>query len=191
MTRTHKLFSMQFALIASVLFTLPAQAEPHHEAINVFRAADESGELFQTAQAYAVFPMIGKGGVGGACGKGRDCGYGKVIGDTAMSRLSIGFHFVLGTILHGQVMFQTLGVPHLALGRKNPELTSCVRSWALPESGICVEPSVTPTATAAVRKVLIDSHDVRQARREALSVHAQTNCHRMFEAFGLFEPIPI
>jgi lipid-binding SYLF domain-containing protein len=105
MTRTHKLFSMLLALIASLLFTLPAHAEPYQETINIFKKAGESGKFFGTAYGYAVFPTIGKGGigVGGAYGKGRVYEQGKVIGETSMSQLSIGFQ--LGGQGFSQIIF--------------------------------------------------------------------------------------
>jgi lipid-binding SYLF domain-containing protein len=105
MTRTSQLFSLMFALIASLLFAMPAQAEPYQETINIFKKAGESGKFFGTAYGYAVFPTIGKGGVGvgGAYGKGQVYEQGKVIGETSMSQLSIGFQ--LGGQGFSQIIF--------------------------------------------------------------------------------------
>jgi len=105
MIRTHKLLSMLFALIASLLFALPAQAEPYQETISIFKKSGQSGKFFQTAYGYAVFPTIGKAGigVGGAFGKGRVYQQGKVIGETSMSQLSIGFQ--LGGEGFSQIIF--------------------------------------------------------------------------------------
>ena len=51
----------------------PAWADEYSDTINVFRKAGESGRMLNTAYGYAVFPSIGKGGIGigGAYGKGR------------------------------------------------------------------------------------------------------------------------
>lgn len=105
MTRTHLLFSMMLALIASLLFAAPAQAESYPETISIFKKAGESAKFFETAYGYAVFPTIGKGGigVGGAYGKGRVYEQGKVIGETSMSQVSIGFQ--LGGQGFSQIIF--------------------------------------------------------------------------------------
>ena len=49
----------------------PAAADAYSDAIQVFRQAGQSGEFFGKSYGYAVFPTIGKGGIGigGARGK--------------------------------------------------------------------------------------------------------------------------
>ena len=80
------------ALSSMVLIATPAWADEYQDTINVFRKAGESGTFFNNAYGYAVFPTIGKGGVGvgGAYGKGRVYEKGKVIGDTSMTQLTVG-----------------------------------------------------------------------------------------------------
>ncbi len=65
----------------------------------------ESGSFFSTAYGYAVFPTIGKGGVGvgGAFGKGRVYEKGKYVGDTSMSQVTVGFQ--LGGQAYSQIIF--------------------------------------------------------------------------------------
>jgi len=60
---------------------------------NLFRKAGQSATFFKHSYGYAVFPTIGKGGVGigGAYGKGCVFAKGKHVGDTSMAQLSIGF----------------------------------------------------------------------------------------------------
>ena len=60
---------------------------------NLFRKAGESASFFKNSYGYAVFPTIGKGGVGvgGAYGKGCVYAKGKHVGDTSMAQVSIGF----------------------------------------------------------------------------------------------------
>ena len=55
--------------------------------------AGESGDIFKKSYGYAVFPTIGKAGlgVGGAYGEGRVYEKGKYVGDSKMTQLSIGF----------------------------------------------------------------------------------------------------
>jgi lipid-binding SYLF domain-containing protein len=77
-----------FALSASVAF-----ADEYSDTIDLFRNAGASQAFLNNSYAYAVFPTIGKGGlgVGGAHGNGRVYEKGNYIGDTSMTQLSIGF----------------------------------------------------------------------------------------------------
>jgi lipid-binding SYLF domain-containing protein len=70
-----------------------AHADSYSDTIGLFKNARESASFFQKCYGYAVFPTIGKGGlgVGGALGKGRVYARGKLIGDVTMSQLSVGF----------------------------------------------------------------------------------------------------
>ncbi len=69
------------------------RADEYASTIEVFRKAIESADFFENAYAYAVFPTIGKGGlgVGGARGKGRVYVGGEHVGDTTMTKLTVGF----------------------------------------------------------------------------------------------------
>ena len=73
--------------------------------INVFKQAGESGTFFDNSYGYAVFPTIGKGGIGigGAHGKGRVYAEGKHVGDTAMTQLTVGFQ--LGGEAFSEIIF--------------------------------------------------------------------------------------
>jgi lipid-binding SYLF domain-containing protein len=82
-----------FAIATMSLAATPAFADEYSDTITLFKNAGQSGAYFNTAYGYAVFPTIGKGGVGvgGAFGKGRVYRGGKAVGETSMSQLSIGF----------------------------------------------------------------------------------------------------
>jgi lipid-binding SYLF domain-containing protein len=85
----------------------PAFADEYQDTINVFKNAVESGPMVGKAYGYAVFPTIGKAGVGvgGAHGKGRVYAQGKYIGDTSMTQVSVGWQ--LGAEAFSQiVLFQ-------------------------------------------------------------------------------------
>lgn len=77
----------------------------YSETIKIFKNAGESAVFFNNSYGYAVFPTIGKGGigVGGAYGSGRVYADGKYVGDTSMSQLSIGFQF--GGQAYSQIIF--------------------------------------------------------------------------------------
>jgi len=80
-------------------------ADEYDDTIKVFKNAGQSGQFFQKSYGYAVFPTIGKGGVGigGAHGKGRVYTGGKYVGDTSMTQITAGFQ--LGGQAFSQMIF--------------------------------------------------------------------------------------
>jgi lipid-binding SYLF domain-containing protein len=71
----------------------PALADSYGDTVALFKNAGASASFFDASYGYAVFPTIGKAGIGigGAHGKGRVYQQGKYVGDTSMTQLSIGF----------------------------------------------------------------------------------------------------
>ena len=69
MIRAFKATSVLLLLGLAATF---AQADEYASTIQMFRDAGESAQYFDTSVGYAVFPTIGKGGIGigGAYGKG-------------------------------------------------------------------------------------------------------------------------
>ncbi len=82
-----------------------AHADSYDDTITVFRQAGQSGVFFDSAYGYAVFPTIGKGGlgVGAARGSGRVFVGEEHVGDTTMTQLSIGFQ--AGGQAYSQIIF--------------------------------------------------------------------------------------
>lgn len=80
-------------------------ADNYESTIQVFREAGQSGRYFGDAYGYAVFPTIGKGGlgIGAARGKGRVYVDGQPVGETTMTQLSIGFQ--AGGQAYSQIIF--------------------------------------------------------------------------------------
>ncbi len=70
-----------------------AGGRAYAEAIGLFKNAGQSAHYFKDSYGYAVFPTIGKGGlgVGAAHGRGRVYVHGALIGETTMNQLSVGF----------------------------------------------------------------------------------------------------
>jgi lipid-binding SYLF domain-containing protein len=99
-----RLFSI-LAMLAIALASTTARADDYEDTIAVFKKAVESSAFFNNAYGYAVFPTIGKAGVGlgGAFGKGRVYEKGKYIGDTSMTQVSIGWQ--LGGEGFSQIIF--------------------------------------------------------------------------------------
>jgi lipid-binding SYLF domain-containing protein len=82
-----------------------ARADDYADTIEVFRKAGESAAFFDSSYGYAVFPTIGKGGVGigGAYGKGRVYAQGNYVGDTSMAQVTVGFQ--LGGQAYSMIIF--------------------------------------------------------------------------------------
>ena len=72
-----------------------AQADSYSHTIEVFRKSPGVQPFFENAYGYAVFPTVGKGGIGigGAYGKGRVYRGGVVTGTTSLTKATIGFQF--------------------------------------------------------------------------------------------------
>jgi lipid-binding SYLF domain-containing protein len=92
------------AILLIALMTGSAWADNYSDTIEVFRRAIPS-EFFEKSYGYAVFPTIGKGGmgIGGAHGKGRVYAKGVHVGDTRMSQVTVGFQ--LGGQAFSQIIF--------------------------------------------------------------------------------------
>ena len=77
----------------------------YQETMTVFKNAGESGKFFNNSYGYAVFPTIGKGGIGigGAYGKGQVYENNNYVGNTEMAQLTIGFQ--LGGQAYSQIIF--------------------------------------------------------------------------------------
>jgi len=70
-----------------------AYADNYHDTIGLFEHAGQSAGYFEKSYAYAVFPTVAKGGfvVGAAHGDGHVYSHHKLIGDTGVTQVSVGF----------------------------------------------------------------------------------------------------
>lgn len=96
------------AALIFLLFSLTSQmarADEYDEAITTFRNAGESGTYFDKSIGYAIFPTIGKAGIGigGAHGNGKVYKNGVVIGTTDMTQITVGLQ--LGGEAFSQIIF--------------------------------------------------------------------------------------
>ncbi len=80
-------------LMAVMSFAGAAHADDFSDTIGEFKKAPTVQPYFASAYGYAVFPTIGKGGlgIGGAFGKGQVYRGGKVTGKVSLSKVTIGF----------------------------------------------------------------------------------------------------
>jgi lipid-binding SYLF domain-containing protein len=84
----------------------PAENYKTKEAIANFKNADPSMKVFfDKAYGYAIFPTVGKGGIGigGAYGKGEVYAHGKMIGTTSLTQVTIGLQ--LGGQAYSEIIF--------------------------------------------------------------------------------------
>lgn len=103
--------------VFSVLLILVAMAEPltavagvtiqdANKTVAVFKKKDPSIKgFFNRSYGYAVFPTVGKAGIGigGAYGEGKVFRGGKYVGDAKLTQLSIGFQ--LGGQAYSEIIF--------------------------------------------------------------------------------------
>jgi lipid-binding SYLF domain-containing protein len=95
-----------FALLLSLFILAPAHAgDDYSETIKLFKSSPEVNKFFKNCYGYAVFPTIGKGGIGigGAHGSGKVYQGGKVAGTASMTQVTIGFQ--LGGQAFSQIIF--------------------------------------------------------------------------------------
>ena len=100
-----RFFILSAMMILVLNFANLAQADNYSNTIEVFKKSQAVQPFFKNAYGYAVFPTIGKGGVGigGAYGKGRVYQGGKVTGTTSLVKATIGFQ--LGGQVFSEIIF--------------------------------------------------------------------------------------
>ena len=92
-----KLFALLMTVALSSMFGPVANADDDAakcaETVKLFQAAGQSADYFKHSYGYAVFPTIGKAGlgVGGAHGSGCVYEHGKPVGTATMNQVSFGF----------------------------------------------------------------------------------------------------
>lgn len=97
------LFSVMILFVMS-LSTI-AFADSYSDTISVFKKSNATTSFFKNCYGYAVFPTVGKGGIGigGAYGKGKVYKKGKVTGTVSLAKLTIGFQ--LGGQAFSEIIF--------------------------------------------------------------------------------------
>ena len=101
--------SCVLSLVAMAMFVVPGTAqsdEDVQEVIKKFEEGDPGMQAwFREAHGYAVFPSVGKGGIGigGAHGKGLVYEQKRLVGKTTLTEVTIGFQ--LGGQAFSEVIF--------------------------------------------------------------------------------------
>ena len=91
--------------ILALALANPVQADKFTDTINVFKKSEAVQPFFKNAYGYAVFPTIGKAGIGigGSYGTGQVYQGGKVTGEVSLIKGSIGWQ--LGGQAFSQMIF--------------------------------------------------------------------------------------
>ena len=99
--------TIQLVIAAALMFSMSqfSQADNYAAARESFERAGESATYFDSAYGYALFPTIGKGGIGlgGAYGEGQVYAQGALVGRTSMGQVTVGFQ--LGGQAYSQIIF--------------------------------------------------------------------------------------
>ena len=100
-----RFFILSAMMIIVSNFANIAQADNYSNTIELFKKSKVVQPFFKNAYGYAVFPTIGKGGVGigGSFGKGQVYRGSKVTGTTSLIKGTIGFQ--LGGQVFSEIIF--------------------------------------------------------------------------------------
>ena len=103
--RVLRLFVLLVMVILLSSYPNLAHADKYSNAIEVFKKSPAVQPFFEGAYGYAVFPTVGKAGIGigGAYGKGQVYRGGKVTGTAKLFKATIGFQ--LGGQAFKQIIF--------------------------------------------------------------------------------------
>jgi lipid-binding SYLF domain-containing protein len=82
-----------------------AFADKYQDTLDLFKSSPAVAPFFKASYGYAVFPTVGKGGIGigGAYGKGKVYRGGAATGDTSLIKATIGFQ--LGGQAYSEIIF--------------------------------------------------------------------------------------
>jgi len=179
---------MQRILKAMLLFSLIAMAgqsawaeDSYAKALNAFKNAGESGRFFDTAYGYAIFPTIGKGGmgIGGAYGEGRVYAAGQYVGNTSMTQLTLGFQ--LGGQAFSQIVFFQNATAYQEFTSGNFEFSAQATAVAI-TAGLAADASTAGGLSAGASGGMNDATTAHGGYRRGLAVFTIAKGGLMFEA---------
>ncbi len=131
------MFTSSFALASEVTHT-----------INTFKKSPQVAKFFKNSYGYAVFPTIGKGGVGlgGAYGEGTVFKQGKKTGTSTMTQVTFGFQ--LGGQAFSEIIFFKDKATYYAFTKGNFEFSAQASAVAI-SVGATAQTSTTGTSAGA------------------------------------------
>jgi lipid-binding SYLF domain-containing protein len=92
-------------MVLALVCVNPAYSDDFSETIDIYKKSDATGPFFKNCYGYAVFPAVGKAGIGigGSYGSGRVYAQGVPTGTVKLFKGSIGFQ--LGGQAFSQMIF--------------------------------------------------------------------------------------
>jgi len=157
-----------------------AYADSYSETIDVFKKSDTVKPFFENCYGYAVFPTIGKGGIGigGAYGTGRVYAKGTPTGTAKLFKGTIGFQ------LGGQAFSQMIFFEDQ---RAFEEFTSGNFEFDAAASAVAITAGVqakagTEGATAGASAGPATGKQVKTSYRKGMAVFVQAKGGLMYEA---------
>jgi len=105
MKKNYRFPVVLIVVMVSLMLSVPAYADKFTDTIDIYKKSEAVQPFFKNAYGYAVFPTIGKGGIGigGSYGTGQVYEGGKVTGEVSMIKGSIGWQ--LGGQAFSQMIF--------------------------------------------------------------------------------------
>jgi lipid-binding SYLF domain-containing protein len=105
MRKNYRFPVVLIMVVTALTLSSPAHADKFTDTMNVFKKSEAVQPFFKNAYGYAVFPTIGKAGIGigGSYGTGQVYKGGKVTGEVSVVKGSIGFQ--LGAQAFSQMIF--------------------------------------------------------------------------------------
>ena len=142
---------------------------------------EATAPYFDGAYGYALFPTIGKGGIGigGAYGEGQVYEQGEYIGDASMSQLTIGLQF--GGQAYSMIIFFEDERALREFTSGNFEFGAQASAVAL-TAGVSAEASTGGGATATASGGRNDADSVSSGYRKGLSIFTVAKGGAMYEA---------
>ena len=176
-------FRLSILLVIMILVSSSpnlAQVDSYSKAIEVFKSSPAVQPFFEDAYGYAVFPTVGKGGIGigGAYGKGQVYRGGKVTGTASLVKAIIGFQ--LGGQAFSEIIF-------FQDKRAYDEFTSGTFEFDATASAVAITAGAqakagTEGATAGASAGPATGTQARTNYRKGMAVFVHTKGGLMYEA---------
>jgi lipid-binding SYLF domain-containing protein len=105
MKKNYRFPVVLIMFVAALILANPAHADKFTDTIDIYKKSEAVQPFFKNAYGYAVFPTIGKAGIGigGSYGTGQVYKGGKVTGEVSVIKGSIGWQ--LGAQAFSQMIF--------------------------------------------------------------------------------------
>lgn len=156
-------------------------AEDYSSAIDSFKNAGQSAAFFDNAYGYALYPTIGKGGlgIGGAHGKGQVYAQGVATGQSKMTQITIGFQ--AGGQAFSQIIFFEDRRAYDEFTSGNFEFSAQATAVAL-TAGVSAEANTGGGVAGGVSGGRNDASTVSHGYRKGMAIFTIAKGGLMYEA---------